>query len=46
MSPILTGVFSAAQDLDSGSPAVEFIICALLGKNPADRVKTLLEPVQ
>jgi hypothetical protein len=28
--------------LDSDSPVVKFIICALLGKNPADRVKTLL----
>ena len=42
MSPILTGVFSPAQDLDLDFPAVKFIICALLGANPADRVKTLL----
>ena len=42
MALIFRGVFSPAQDFDSDSPAVKFIICALLGKNPADREKTLL----
>ena len=42
MSPILTRVFSPAHDLDLDSPVFKFIICALLGKNPPDRVKALL----